>query len=201
MPRARDGVIFVAMATSTAEAPALDGSTPMGEVLARFPGAKRALFARYHIGGCKSCAYDDAEPLAEVCARNEDLPVAEVIGHILEAHEHDRSLLIEPADLATAIAGTPPLRLLDLRTREEHEAVVLPGAELFSNDLLQTLFATEPKDRLIVLYDHTGDRSLDACAYLVGHGFKNARALRGGIDAYAKEADPSLPRYQLEFED
>jgi mono/diheme cytochrome c family protein len=47
----------------------------------------------------------------------------------------------------------------------------------------------------------TGDRSLDACAYLVGHGFKNARALRGGIDAYAKEADPSLPRYQLEFED
>ncbi|MBL9156735.1 MAG: rhodanese-like domain-containing protein [Verrucomicrobiales bacterium] len=173
----------------------------MGDVLARFPGAKRALFARYHIGGCKSCAYDDTETLAEVCARNEELPVDEVIGHILEAHEHDQRLLIGPTDLAAAIATTPGPRLLDLRTREEHEAVVIPGSELFSNDLLQSIFATEPKDRLIVLYDHTGDRSLDACAYLVGHGFKNARALRGGIDAYAQEADSSLPRYQLEFED
>jgi rhodanese-related sulfurtransferase len=189
------------MATTTVEAPALDGSTTMGEVLARFPGAKRALFARYHIGGCKSCAYDDDETLAEVCSRNEDLPVDEVVGHILEAHEHDLGLLIEPTDLAAALAETPAPRLLDLRTREEHEAVVLPGSELFSNDLLQSIFATEPKDRLIVLYDHTGDRSLDACAYLIGHGFKNARALRGGIDAYAREADSSLPRYQLEFED
>lgn len=173
----------------------------MGEVLARFPGAKRALFARYHIGGCKSCAYDDDETLTEVCARNEDLPVDEVIGHILEAHEHDLALLIEPSDLSAALGQTPAPRLIDLRTREEHEAVVLPGSELFSNELLQSIFATESKDRLIVLYDHKGDRSLDACAYLVGHGFRNTRALRGGIDAYAGEADPSIPRYQLEFED
>lgn len=200
MPRGRDGFIFGTMVNPTAEAP-LDGSTRMGEVLARFPGAKRALFARYHIGGCKSCAYDDAETLDEVCARNENLPVAEVVGHILEAHEHDQSLLIEPSSLAAALKASPAPRLLDLRTREEHEAVVLPGSELFSNDLLQSIFATEPKDRLIVLYDHKGDRSLDACAYLVGHGFKNARALRGGIDAYSQEADSSLPRYQLEFED
>jgi rhodanese-related sulfurtransferase len=189
------------MANLTAEAPALDGATPMGDVLARFPGAKRALFARYHIGGCRSCAYDDSETLAEVCARNENLPVDEVAAHILEAHEHDLRLLLEPAALAAALGETPPPRLLDLRTREEHEAVALPGSELFSNDLLQSLFASEAKDRVIVLYDHTGDRSLDACAYLVGHGFANARALRGGIDAYAKEADPSIPRYQLEFED
>lgn len=187
--------------TTTAEAPALDGSTTMGEVLARFPGAKRALFARYHIGGCKSCAYDDGETLADVCARNENLPVEEVVGNILEAHEHDLVLLIEPADLATALGETPGPRLLDLRTREEHEAVALPGSELFSNELLQAIFATESKDRLVVLYDHKGDRSLDACAYLVGHGFKNARALRGGIDAYASEADTTIPRYQLEFEE
>lgn len=190
------------MATSTAaDAPALDGSAAMGQILARYPGAKRALFARYHIGGCRSCAYDDNETLAEVCARNENLPVDEVVAHILEAHEHDRQLLLEPADLAAALEETPAPRLIDLRTSEEHEAVALPGSELFSNELLQSIFATEPKDRLIVLYDHKGDRALDACAYLVGHGYRNARALRGGIDAYAQEADPSIPRYQLEFED
>lgn len=184
----------------TAQAPEIDGSITMGEVLERFPGAKRALFARYHIGGCQSCSYDDGETLAEVCARNEDLPVAEVVEHILTAHENDRRILIEPGDLSESLSGETPPRLLDMRTREEHEAVVIPGSELFSNDLLQEIFGHESKDRVIVLYDHTGDRCLDAAAYLIGHGFSNTRALRGGIDAYAKEAAPDLPRYKIEFE-
>lgn len=185
----------------TATSPEIDGDITMGEVLVRFPGAKRALFARYHIGGCQSCSYDDGETLAQVCERNDNLPVAEVVDHILTAHENDRRILIEPLALRESLAGTPPPRLLDLRTREEHEAVALPGAEIFSNDLLQHLFGNEAKDRLIVLYDHKGDRSLDAAAYLIGHGFANTRALRGGIDAYAAEADPALARYQLEFEE
>ena len=185
----------------TAELLEIDGTITMGEVLARFPGAKRALFARYHIGGCQSCSYDNNESLASVCARNEDLPVHEVIEHILKAHESDLDILIEPVTLLEALSQTPPPRLLDLRTREEHEAVALPNSEMFSNDLLQNIFGHESKDRLIVLYDHTGDRSLDAAAYLIGHGFKNTRALRGGIDAYAAEADKQLSRYKLEFEE
>ena len=185
----------------TAQLLEIDGTITMGDVLSRFPGAKRALFARYHIGGCTSCSYDNTETLASVCERNEDLPVGEVIEHILTAHESDLSILIEPSALAVALAGTPLPRLLDLRTREEHEAVALPNSEMFSNDLLQNIFGHEAKDRLIVLYDHTGDRSLDAAAYLIGHGFKNTRALRGGIDAYGAEADATLSRYKLEFED
>ena len=187
--------------TETLTSTPISGDITMGEVLSRFPGAKRALFARYHIGGCRSCSYDDSETLAEVCQRNEDLPVAEVIDHILEADENDRRIFMEPGDLAAALLESPSPRLLDLRTREEHEAVSLPGAEMFSNELLQEIFGHESKDRLIVLYDHKGDRSLDAAAYLIGHDFKNTRALRGGIDAYAAEADPSIPRYKLEFED
>ncbi|MBP6601818.1 MAG: rhodanese-like domain-containing protein [Verrucomicrobiales bacterium] len=187
--------------SQSATSPTIDGTITMAEVLAQYPGAKRALFAQYHIGGCQSCSYSDTETLAQVCERNENLPVAEVIQHILTAHENDRSILLEPLALQIELQDTPPPRLLDLRTREEHEAVALPGSEMFSNDLLQTIFGTEPKDRSIVLYDHSGDRSLDAAAYLIGHGFTNTRALRGGIDAYAAEADSSIARYKLEFED
>ncbi len=187
--------------SAIAESPSIDGEIPMGEVLSRFPGAKRALFARYHIGGCQSCSYDDSETLAEVCERNENLPVDEVIEHILSAHENDQKILIEPTDLASLLEGEEKLRLLDLRTREEHEAVTLPGSELFSNDLLQEIFGHESKETQIVLYDHTGDKALDPAAYLIGHGFKNTRALRGGLDAYSQEADDSVPRYKLEFED
>jgi rhodanese-related sulfurtransferase len=186
---------------STAQPQEFDSSITMGEVLARFPGAKRALFAAYHIGGCQSCSYDNDETLAEVCQRNEDLPVDEVINHILQAHENDRKILIDPSELAEALKFDPSPRLLDMRTREEHEAVAILGSEIYSNDLLQDIFGSERKDRFIVMYDHTGDKVLDAAAYLIGHGYRNTRALRGGIDAYAKEVDRDIPRYKLEFED
>ena len=186
---------------STAQPPEIDANITMGDVLDRFPGAKRALFAAYHIGGCQSCSYDNDETLAEVCERNENLPVDEVINHILQAHETDRKILIDPSDLAEALKSESAPRVLDLRTSEEHKAVALPGSEMFSNDLMQDIFGNEPKDRMIVMYDHTGDKVLDAAAYLIGHGYKNTRGLRGGIDAYAQEVDSSIPRYKLEFED
>jgi len=51
-----------------------------------------------------------------------------------------------------------------------------------------------------VLYDHTGNRSMDVAAYFIGHGFANAKCLAGGIDAYSAQVDRSLPRYQIEME-
>ena len=58
----------------------------------------------------------------------------------------------------------------------------------------------QPRHQEIILIDHTGSRVLDAAAYFAGHGFTHVKGLRGGIDAYAEEADPSLPRYKVEAE-
>lgn len=178
----------------------LHPGTRMGDLVAAFPGARRALFARYHIGGCQSCAYRDDETIADVCERNEDLPVDEVIAHIEASHEEDRQILIDPAELQALLKSGSPPALIDLRTREEHEAVALEGSTLFSNELTHEIFGHWPKDRSIVVYDHTGDRCLDAAAYLIGHGYRATRALRGGIDAWSREIDPGLPRYLVEFE-
>jgi predicted sulfurtransferase len=41
---------------------------------------------------------------------------------------------------------------------------------------------------------------LDIAAFFIGHGMKNVLALAGGIDAYAQEVDPSIPRYRIEIE-
>ena len=48
----------------------IDGHSPMRDVLEVFPGAQRALFRQYHIGGCSSCGFGPEETLAQVCARN-----------------------------------------------------------------------------------------------------------------------------------
>ncbi|MGI8604223.1 MAG: rhodanese-like domain-containing protein [Verrucomicrobiales bacterium] len=176
----------------------------MSEVLTSFPGARRALFARYHVGGCSSCGFQPTETLAEVCARNENLPVDEVIDHLQTSHEADLKLEISPRQLeillAEALDEDTPLHLVDLRTREEYEAVALPGAQLFSQEMMQSAFATWNKNDPVVLYDHSGSRALDAAAYFAGHGFTHVKALAGGIDRYSLEVDPSLPRYEVEFE-
>ena len=38
----------------------------MGEVLEKFPGAKSALFRKYHVGGCSSCGYEPTDTLEKV---------------------------------------------------------------------------------------------------------------------------------------
>lgn len=173
----------------------------MSQVLAAYPGAQRALFARYHIGGCRSCGFQPTETLAEVCARNDNVAVEEAIGHIRESHQADSSLRISPVDFEALRRSQPDLLILDVRTREEHEAVKLPNARLLTQELVQEIFNTGDKTKPVILYDHTGSRSLDAAAYFIGHGFAETQCLDGGIDAYSTQIDASLPRYRLEIED
>jgi rhodanese-related sulfurtransferase len=79
--------------------------------------------------------------------------------------------------------------------------VKLPNARLLTQELVQEIFNSGDKTKPVVLYDHTGSRSLDAAAYFIGHGFGETKCLDGGIDAYSTQVDASLPRYRLEIED
>jgi rhodanese-related sulfurtransferase len=175
----------------------LSGETTMRELLEISPGAQRALFRKYHIGGCASCGFRPDETLAEVCARNENLPVTEVIDYLLASQEEDRRMQISPVELAQALKdGTA--RLIDVRTREEFESARIEGAVLLNQNLMNEILSQWDREGLIVFADHQGARSMDAAAYFAGHGFSQARALRGGVDAWSREVDPSVPRYHLE---
>jgi len=176
----------------------IDPNITMKELLVQFPGAQRALFRKYHIGGCASCGFAPEETLAGVCARNENINVEEVIEHINASEEAERAMQIEPRDLANRLAAGEPVYLLDVRTREEYDAVKLPNAQLFTQELMQEILGNGSRTNLFVIYDHTGARSMDAAAYFQGHGFENVKSLRGGIDAWSAEVDPKLPRYHVE---
>ena len=176
----------------------IDPNITMRELLVQFPGAQRALFRKYHIGGCSSCGFGEDETLAGVCARNENLSVDEVAEHIISSHEADVAMQIEPRELSDRIASGERVHLLDVRTREEWETVKLAGSHLFTQELMQNILANESKTDLLVIYDHKGARSMDAAAYFQGHGFENVKSLRGGIDAWSADVDPTLPRYHLE---
>jgi rhodanese-related sulfurtransferase len=184
-----------------ANAAGIDPDLPMSVLLGRYPGAQRALFRKYHVGGCSSCGFAPAETLAQICARNPHMNLEEVCAYLETSRDEDRAMQIEPRELHDLMtkAETQPVHLLDIRTREEFEAVHIPGAHLFSQELMNTILMQWPRtEGLIVLIDHQGARSLDAAAYFAGHGFTNVKALLGGIDAWSQQVDPGLPRYQLE---
>src|SRR5450432_2005204 len=169
----------------------------MSAVLENFPGAQRTLFRRYHIGGCSSCGFQSTETLAEVCARNGNLEVTEVLAHIQSSHEQDAKVLISPKELAELLQHDKSVKLVDVRSREEFEAVNIAGSVLLSQDVMQQLMASGSNTNQIVVIDHAGKNGLDAAAYFMGHGLQNVRCLRGGIDAWAQEVDAKLRRYKL----
>jgi rhodanese-related sulfurtransferase len=175
----------------------INTQSPMSAVLEHFPGAQRALFRRYHIGGCSSCGFQPAETLAEVCARNGNLDVAEVLAHIRSSHEQDAKVLISPGELAGLLQRDKPVKLVDVRSREEFEAVNIAGSVLLSQDVMRELMASGSNTNPIVVIDHAGKNGLDAAAYFMGHGLQNVRCLRGGIDAWAQEVDAKMRRYKL----
>jgi rhodanese-related sulfurtransferase len=176
----------------------ISATAPMSAVLAEFPGAQRALFRRYHIGGCSSCGFQPAETLAEVCARNGGLSVDEVLQHIQTSHEQDGKILIAPKELAELLQKNKSVKLVDVRSREEFEAVKIEGSLLLSQAVMQQLMASGSNSEAIVVIDHAGKNGLDAAAYFTGHGLQNIRCLRGGIDAWAQEVNPKMRRYRLD---
>jgi rhodanese-related sulfurtransferase len=169
----------------------------MQEVLEVYPGAQRALFRRYHIGGCSSCGFAPDETLAQVCARNGNLDLAEVLAHIQSSHEQDAKVLILPKELVELLQQDKSVKLVDVRSREEFEAVHIEGSVLLSQDVMRELMASGSNTYPIVVIDHAGKNGLDAAAYFMGHGLENVRYLRGGIDAWAQEVDPKMRRYKL----
>src|SRR3954468_7156355 len=103
----------------TAAPPSIGPDATMRQVLEAYPGAQRALFRRYHIGGCSSCGFQPEETLEQVCGRNGGLDVNEALEHIKTSHEQDARVLISPQELADLLQRDNSVRLVDVRSREE----------------------------------------------------------------------------------
>ena len=194
-------VFINAQLNSMQSNPKISAETTMKQLQELMPGARRALFAKYHIGGCQSCGFDDSETIGEVCKRNEDLSVDDVLKHLSSSAEHDQKIQINPSDLKKELdQEDTDIKLLDIRSREEFEAVKIPGSEIMTADLQQEALGKWGKETRTIIIDHTGDRSLDVAAFFIGHGLNRTVALAGGIDAYSKEVDPNIARYRIEIE-
>lgn len=100
-------------------------------------------------------------------------------------------------EASEALKSSAPPRLIDVREDDEWQVCRLPGAELIPLSNFAELAADklQSRDEALILYCHHGARSARAADYLERLGYTNVRNLTGGIDAWALEIDPSVPRY------
>lgn len=103
---------------------------------------------------------------------------------------------ITPKDLQTRLSdGSNHLVLLDVREPVEWEIVHLPNAKLIPlGKVPERINELDTADEIVV-YCKVGGRSASALQFLRQSGFRKAKHLRGGIDAWARQIDPEMPRY------
>ena len=104
---------------------------------------------------------------------------------------------ITVTELAAKIAGNDNFYLVDVREPSEFEIVRIPGSHLIPKQgfLDGTELSTMPQDKPIVLHCKSGVRSAECLAILKGAGFSDATHVAGGVIAWAKQIDKSLPVY------
>jgi len=141
-------------------------------------------------------------PKCRVCGPNAD--VTELIDYEdfcgVPSHDHDKGSAgadwdISALDLHSRLDSTPNLLLLDVR--EPHELVIsaLRGATNIPLGQLAARLSELDSAREMVVFCKSGTRSTRALELLASAGFKKVENLKGGINAWARDVDASLPIY------
>ncbi|MCG8923751.1 MULTISPECIES: adenylyltransferase/sulfurtransferase MoeZ [Lentzea] len=104
---------------------------------------------------------------------------------------------ITPLELKHKQESGEDFLLVDVREPHEYEIVKIPGSVLIPKDRILSgeAFSELPQDKPLVLHCKSGARSAEALAALHKAGFSDAVHVGGGVLAWAREVDPSLPTY------
>ena len=102
---------------------------------------------------------------------------------------------LTPREAAERLERGDPLVLLDCREEAELQLAALPGAvHIPMRELPGRVAELDPEAEYVVVCHH-GFRSARVAGFLLGADFSRVHNLRGGIDAWSREVDPSIPTY------
>ncbi len=108
---------------------------------------------------------------------------------------HDGVPQIDARTLAERLARGESIVLLDCREAEELAIARLDGAVHIPMGELTVRFTELDPDDEIVVICRTGRRSQSVAAWLRERGFDRVWNLAGGLHAWSRDVDPTMPRY------
>lgn len=97
-------------------------------------------------------------------------------------------------DLKKAFDANPRLHVYDVRSMDERNRAQIPGTKLFTPDVREAAMKL-PKDTPMWFHCHHGGRSQAMAETFLKAGFTDVHNVHGGIDAWSREIDPTVPRY------
>lgn len=102
---------------------------------------------------------------------------------------------IPPLELKNLMDKGMNLQLLDVREKDEFNFCKISGSFNISLSLLMQHFEKLDQTLPVVTICHHGVRSMRAANLLKENGFTHVANLEGGVEQWAKDVDPSMPRY------
>ena len=109
-----------------------------------------------------------------------------------EPQQHPDEVTVQ--QMKEALAGTD-IAVVDVREHDEAEIAKIDGVPMIPLSELMHRFTELDPNQTIYLHCKMGVRSLKAVDFLKQQGFKYCKSVAGGINAWAEEIDPSVPRY------
>src|SRR6476659_5571158 len=185
------------------------GSIQVNEAIKLIAGIGDPLVGRLMVYDALEMTYRTVkvrkDPECPVCGKNPEITLETGLidyeafcGTISqEAAEAAKGSTISVKDLKAMVDAGKDMYLVDVREPNEFEIVSIPGATLIPKDRILSgeALAEIPQDKPVVLHCKSGVRSAEALAALHQAGFRDAVHVGGGVIAWAKQVDPSLPTY------
>lgn len=109
-------------------------------------------------------------------------------------NEPPRVKSVSVQDLAAKLRENAKLELFDVRSQKERDQAQVAGSKLLDRPA-QDYIMTLDKGTPLFFMCHHGQRSQQAAAFFLSHGFSNVYNVSGGIDAWSLEVDSNVPRY------
>jgi rhodanese-related sulfurtransferase len=100
-----------------------------------------------------------------------------------------------PVELQARLAAGAKFQLIDVREAWEFNTARIDGSVLIPMGEVAGRVGELDNDSDIVVICHHGGRSLQIAAFLERAGFSGVHNLTGGVDAWARSIDPSMPTY------
>ncbi len=186
--------------------PGTIGTLQATEALKMLLGVGEPLTGRLLLYNALDMSFDFVKlkknPKCRVCGPNAD--IKELIDYeefcgVPSHHADDTSAGadwdISPLEMNTRLKLDPGLILLDVREPHELEISAIEGAKNIPlGEVAQRMSELDSAKEMIV-FCKRGSRSARAIEILSSAGFKKMKNLKGGINAWAEEVDPSLPLY------
>jgi len=139
------------------------------------------------------------DPECPVCGKNptvkELIDYEAFCGVTDEIAQFASQLSVTPRELAQMRDRGDEIVLIDVREPHEWEIARIPGAQLIPMNDVPARISEIPQSGNVLVYCKVGARSAEVLKFLHQVGLTNTKHLAGGIESYAAQIDPSIPRY------